>query len=528
MTSRYCITRGSRRASGRFRALVLCGTAFILPLICSAAPAVAQVAIEEDDETAITTYRMTVSPAAEPDPAFRYRLLKHENDRRDGNAAPFYYRAQIGLDAILRRLHDEFGDAYDDWIRIDRTPIAELPKEKAKEALRHFNGSVMDGLDEATSRAYCDWGWNVRNIRGPEVFQFLLPEIQQARALSRMLALQTRVAIAETRFHDALEFTQMNYQLGRDTGKPTFLVCGLVGLAIAGISNQHVLELIAAPDAPNLYWALAELPRPLIDLRPAMRFELGVGPRVFPLLEDAEETSRTPEEWARFIGEAWLALSQSMGAPEPAVSKSLPEALRSPAWETARARLIGVATGLWAYTRAKRALIESGLSVDKVEAMPVGQVIAVQASRAYRHTADAMEKLWYMPFPEMRRRNDAIEKALRREGYMGSGRNPREIIPIASLLVPATTSARIAQERLRRDMAALQVIEALRMHGAQKGEFPAALADVTIVPVPRNPATGMPFVYHTKTVDGRRVAVLELPATDGFSKGKRYEITLRK
>ena len=178
---------------------------------------------------------------------------------------------------------------------------------------------------------------------------------------------------------------------------------------------------------------------------------------------------------------------------------------------------------LFGYTNAKKALIEGGMTSEQVEEMPVGQVISIQASRAYRHTAQELEKLWYMPFAVARQRQGAIEGRLQSEGYLNSIGQSKEIIPIASLLLPAINACRSAQERLSRNLAAMQVIEALRMHAAETGKFPASLEEVTIVPVPLNPATGKPFDYK---FDGE-TAVLDLPSSEGFHHNFRYEITLR-
>jgi len=402
-----------------------------------------------------------------------------------------------------------------------------LPKDKVRKALSGFGGAIMDAVREATSRTFCDWDWELQNITGARAVAFLLPEVQNSRELARMLALRTRLAIAEGRIDDAIALTQMNYQLGRDTAVEPLLVCGWVGIAISGISNEGTLEIMASPDAPNLYWALAALPKPLIDLRRATRFELGIGPRVFPLLGDAEGSHRSPAEWSRYVGESWITMTEMQTF--SAVPRYLSSPRGSREWEVVHSQLIGTALGLWRYTRAKQDLVRGGMSPEEVEAMPVGRVIALQAARAYRHTANELEKLSYMPFPEMRRRKVEIDSRLRRDGNLGATMRSRPILPIASLLLPATSAARNAQERLTRELAAMQVIEALRMHAAETGDFPTVLEEVTIVPVPKNPATGQPFVYHTRTVDGRTMAILELPHTDGFPGfNVRYEIRLRE
>jgi hypothetical protein len=99
-------------------------------------------------------------------------------------------------------------------------------------------------------------------------------------------------------------------------------------------------------------------------------------------------------------------------------------------------------------------------------------------------------------------------------------------LPIAQLLMPAVQAAFQAQARMARNMAALQAIEALRMHAATSGgKLPASLSDVTIVPVPKNPATGQPFPYQYDAVSG--AAALEAPGINNARDGKRYVIRMK-
>jgi len=181
-------------------------------------------------------------------------------------------------------------------------PLEQLPRQEVRAAMQKY-AQVTAALREATARRYCDWDWDLHNVKGPQIYAFLLPEIQKCRAVSRMLTIQTRLALAEKRFDDAVKYLQMTYRMGHDVATPHILICGLVGIAITGQSNQGVLEWIARDKSPNLYWALAELPRPTVDLRVATRFELSIGPRLFPALRDAEITRRTPQQWALALGD---------------------------------------------------------------------------------------------------------------------------------------------------------------------------------------------------------------------------------
>jgi hypothetical protein len=89
--------------------------------------------------------------------------------------------------------------------------------------------------------------------------------------------------------------------------------------------------------------------------------------------------------------------------------------------------------------------------------------------------------------------------------------------------MPSIHAVRGAQVRLDRDVAALRVIEALRMYAAEhNGKLPKSLDEMTAVPVPRNPATGKPFEYRLNGT----TAVLDLPMSDGLNVSRRFEIQI--
>jgi hypothetical protein len=106
------------------------------------------------------------------------------------------------------------------------------------------------------------------------------------------------------------------------------------------------------------------------------------------------------------------------------------------------------------------------------------------------------------------------------------GPNSHEVIPLASLLMPAVGNALNAQTRQERDFAALQTLEAIRIHLAETGKLPDKLSDITAVPVPLNPMTNEPFDY--RSADDK--ATLEVPPSrKGLAQtAKRYEITAAK
>ena len=83
------------------------------------------------------------------------------------------------------------------------------------------------------------------------------------------------------------------------------------------------------------------------------------------------------------------------------------------------------------------------------------------------------------------------------------------------------------QTALERSLAALRVIEALRMHAAaHDGKLPDKLDDLTEVPVPDDPGTGRPFEYGLQ--GDTATLVSQVPGDPVPNNGLRYRVTIRK
>jgi hypothetical protein len=467
----------------------------------------AGVVVEEigSDEGTLTVFRMTVTPAAEPSPALKYGLWLKPDELKPGNSVVYYLRAfpEGGIEQTWKGARQEFGDDVDEWYG-SSVPIEELPLDKVRQASGRFDDRIEQMILPGTMCRDADWGWDAAGLRGPEAISYLLPHVQGMRSISRALALRTRLAIAEHRYEDAIEDIRMNLRLGHDAGQELFLISSLVGMAIEGIANRTVVDLIAAPKSPNLYWALAEVPAPLVDCRDAVRLEMSLGLRIFPALLDVESAEHSPAEWARLFRDSIQDFST--------VSDGIPFVEDDLVCELAVAGL-----SLIAYPEAKQRLIAGGMEAGEVESMPVGQVIAIDTAREYRRVADELEKWWYASFEDAKKNRSRAEAVFEGPNTFNFGK------AIADLLLPAINAARSAQVRQDWQKNALLAVEALRMHAAIQGAFPESLDDIRVVPVPKNPITGEPYVYRLE--DG--MAVLELRFTDGMpGMAWRFEMKL--
>ncbi|MFV0535479.1 MAG: hypothetical protein ACK5MR_17785, partial [Cumulibacter sp.] len=275
-----------------------------------------------------------------------------------------------------------------------------------------------------------------------------------------------------------------------------------------------VADLLAAPDSHNLYWALSEIPTVPLPIGPAVRNELAIAERTFGDLGDLEKSKRLPDEWHAY----W---KSSVAKIYSAIGSVIDDKSRTVAMSA-----VPVAIGLHGYSHAKRRLIDWGYARDEVEAMAVGQVLTLYSARVSQIGADKYWQSFLAPYSAKKFRSGSIAEEFGEASGMFSGGEDRELLPIVSLLSPATQAARSAEMRVSRELAALRVIEALRMHAARNdSRWPDSLDDVTCVPVPLNPATDKPFLYHR---DGK-TAVLILPDSDGApGNSRRYEITIAK
>jgi len=462
-------------------------------IVQAADPAPKEKPKESEDQPQIV--RLVLAPAAPPKAALKYELLPGFLQRRPGNAAVLYNKIGLGLgNEGIGKMDEKVAK----WID---TPLNDLPRKEVREALNQYH-QTLDDLDLAARRETCDWELPIRERNFVTI---LLPELQMARSYARLLAVKARLEMAEGKMDEALRTLQTGLALGRHVSQGPTLINGLVGMAIVQMMLTQVEELIQQPGAPNLYWALTALPRPLVDLRGAMETEMNMLYLSFPELADLDNPHRSAESWQALIDKIVDSV-RSWGAVE------------GPEWQT---RLGITVLAIKGYPQAKQHLIEQGRTPQEVEAMPAAQVVAIYTMETYHEIRDEIFKWFYVPYWEARTGLEQAQKQLER------GKS-REIVPLASLLLPAISQVHATAARSERRVGVLRVIEALRLHAANsQGRLPAKLADIAEVPVPMDPMTGQAFLYQS---DGR-TAILEAVAPPGsFAKayGLRYEIQLNR
>jgi len=178
-------------------------------------------------------------------------------DRKDGNAVPIYERfAHERTDAWRKQLREKPAE----W---NKLPLEQLPLPEVKKFLDEHKYNLKQ-LELGARRKTADWNYT---LDAGDVIGVLLPDMQDMRMHAALLALKARFEMAEGRYADALRTLETGFSFSEQLTPAHFLICGLVAIASASQMADALLDMLERPDAPNVYWALSVLPRPLLNLR---------------------------------------------------------------------------------------------------------------------------------------------------------------------------------------------------------------------------------------------------------------------
>ena len=79
--------------------------------------------------------------------------------------------------------------------------------------------------------------------------------------------------------------------------------------------TDQLEALLATKDAPNLYWALTDLPNPMIDLYPTIEVELSFFDLWFPQFAEVRQLPHNSPRWAELTAtvlQRWNAINDEV------------------------------------------------------------------------------------------------------------------------------------------------------------------------------------------------------------------------
>ena len=431
---------------------------------------------DESPQPAAKRDPLSFTPQRAETPALKYALLPPFLDQTDGNAATMYYRALLLLGEVERQRPGD--KLWGDVLAWTAAPINDFNVQQVRDTLKPFQ-AVLESTEIAARRSQCRWDFPMAEFK-ERIFEIRLHEIQEIRSIARLLVLKARLEIAEQNYEQAIGTFQTTYAMARHVAEAPFIISDLVAVAIVAMIGEQVAAFLHAPEAPNLYWPLTALPRPIIDIRPSMALEGNSLYFVFPQLLAAKTKTLTPEQWQAEL-ETFLKKFEKLAADSGGIDEDeLAKIKKKTNLETVMARSVEAKTGL----------IKMGHPPQSAKDMASGQAILLYTALVWDHFRDDLFKWAYVSLAE------AGEEFQNARKSIAENSDTVEIVPIAALLMPAVDQAFRAAERQEIIIAQLRVFEAIRMYAAENdGELPNQLADIKAVPIPNNPQTGQPFHY---------------------------------
>jgi hypothetical protein len=437
------------------------------------------------DEAAV---RLAVEPMPAPKPALKYQLLPELRELKPGNAAQNY------LKCFMEQRYFFFSkEAAAERARYQAMPLGELPLDK----LRQYGGFILRQADWAARLDIVDWQTLERIQNGG--METLADELGPLQGLAAALHVRFRALVAGRHFDDAIGAAKTMFALARHLGEHPTEVADLVGLWVAHLSLGTLEEMMQQPGCPNLYWALTDLPCPLVDLRKGVQGDRTlVAADLRSLRDDARMTDFETEKFVSHLSGV-MGFAREQAGLEP---RSVRARLRARVSDPERVRA------------ARQRLIEAGYRPDLVKSFPSTQAILVDEKRDYEIQRDERIKLLAVPLWQIDPSVAGNERASDTGGLFAD-------------LLPHIIKLRRTQGKLEQQIAILRHVEALRLYSAaHDGKLPAKPSDVS-VPLPIDPVTGQPFVYN---IDGA-TAHIRGGSIQGDEKDPcsvQYEVTLGK
>ncbi len=275
------------------------------------------------------------------------------------------YRFFFDKEAVLRR------------DRLLSMPLKELPAQE----LRNYGGFALTQADWAARLDTPDWQILPKlRVDGNYV---LLPDLQEMRLLVGALKVRFRAEVAQGRFDDAIRTAKTFFAISRHLSEHPTLIADLVAIFAANAAIGPLEEMLEQPGCPNLYWALTNLPAPLIPLDRGMEGErvMSLSPTEFGDLN--EKAPMTADQIRAFIAK-WDILLGDGKALKPGES-----VVR--AWLDART---GDESKLGA---ARHRLAEHGLPREQLLRFPADQVILLDQKHEYDVRLDDLMKTMKLP-----------------------------------------------------------------------------------------------------------------------------------
>ncbi len=316
-----------------------------------------------------TLVRLSVSPAPAPRPALRYVLLPELTELAPGNPIEGYFKCYL----------EQYRFTFNESRFEDRQALLAMPLEDVSVDSRELGPRALAQIDRAARLDKADWQVLLK-LRS-DGFLTLLPDVQALRSLARSLQARFRTEVANGQLDDAIRTAKTMFAMARHMGEHPCVIGDMVGIAIANLAIAPLEEMLERPGCPNLYWALTNLPDPLISMRPGMDGERMMVAMLFRDLDpaapmSAEQITKFIEPFDKGMVIDSLALKEKGGIREYLAVRTRDEKKMN---------------------AARKQLVDFGVPEACVKTFPPDQVILLVEARECQARFDDLAKLCVLP-----------------------------------------------------------------------------------------------------------------------------------
>ena len=199
--------------------------------------------------------RLAIYPAKAGELEKKYQLIVNPEDQIDADAVPLYEKA-------VKLIPKDFNqEQIREWLKL---PVEQFPQVQAEETLQKYLEPLKLVVRAARCRE-CNWHkWKPGDQ--PE-------NLTDYRKLAFILELWARLEISSRGHEGTAIALRTGFGMARHLGQGPTVIQGLVGAAVGGLMCREVEKFVQSEGSPNLYHALAGMPRPLIDIEKAIENE---------------------------------------------------------------------------------------------------------------------------------------------------------------------------------------------------------------------------------------------------------------
>jgi thiol-disulfide isomerase/thioredoxin len=437
---------------------------------------------------------LLLTPSDYAKPVSRHYLLPEVREAIPGNRVQMFLRCFMEQDSFFGR---EESERREKW---NAMPLKDLPIAD----LKYYGGTlIVREMYDAARMTNADW--QPLYFARRDGYEWLIPDVQKMRALASAMKTRVRGEIAAGDFEGAIRTLKTMFGLARTMESHPTLIGSLVGIWIADIAADAIEELIAQPAAPNLFWALSNLPTPLLSLRTGTEGERLFISSDFEDLKNSDDPvpdsaiRRKIDRYAELIKQGTI----GEGPSEPALTSLKP-------------RLEARAKDADDVRAARARLLEAGMKVERVILWSPLHIVLLDTVLIYEQFRDETAKWLNLPYWQVKSAlEDAqveVKKAIRKSEFLE--------------MMPRFFRAKTAQACLDQRIALLEIIEAIRLYAfSRSGTLPATLAEIKL-PLPIDPLSGKPFEYSVKDGVATLGGIDRNPRPDRTN--RYYEIQIRK